>query len=69
MKILGVKYLQECIVFQVLIAAKYAITFIYIADLSTLLIYDQFADNLELVIDEVVNNNPFLLIFGNLNVK
>ena len=32
-------------------------------------IFDQFPDNLELIIDEVVNNNPLLLILGNLNVK
>ena len=33
-------------------------------------IFDQFADNLELALDEVANHNPFLIVvLGDFNVK
>ena len=71
MKILDIKYLQECIVFQVLIANKLCnFISLYRSPSQPTDIFDQFADNLELTLDEVANHNPFLIVvLGDFNVK
>ena len=62
-KILDIKYLQECIVFQVLIANKLCNFFsLYRSPSQPTNIFDQFADNLELTLDELANHNPFLIV-------
>ena len=63
MKILDIKYLQECIFFQVLIANKLCNFISLYRSLSQPTdIYDQFADILELTFDEVANHNPFPIV-------
>ena len=71
LKILDVKYLHECIVFQVLIRNKLC-NFISLCQSPSQPtdIFDQFADNLELTLDEVANHNPFLIVvLGDFNAK
>ena len=71
MKILDIKYLKECIVFLVLIANKLCnfISF-YRSPSQPNDIFDQFADNLELSLDEVANHNPFfIVVLADFNVK
>ena len=76
MKILDIKYLQECIVLLVLIANKLRNFISLYRSLSQPTnIFDQFADNLELTLDEVADHNPFLIdlllivILGDFNIK
>ena len=71
MKILDIKYIQECIIFQVLIGNKLCnFISLYRSRSQPIDIFDQFADNLELTLDEVANHNPFLIIVsGDFNVK
>ena len=67
---LDIKYLQERIVFQVLIANKLCNWIsLYRSPSQPTDIFDQFADNLELTLDEVGNHNPFLIVLlGDFNV-
>ena len=59
-KILDIKYLQEFIVFQVLIANKLCnFISLYRSPSQPTDIFDQFADNLELTLDEVANHTLF----------
>ena len=54
LKILDIKYLQECFVFHVLIGNKLCnFISLYRSPSQTTDIFDQFADNLELTLDEV----------------
>ena len=71
LKISDIKYLQECIVFQVLIANKLSnFISLYQSPSQTTDIFDQFSDNVQLSLDEVANHNPFLtVVLGNFNVK
>ena len=71
LKISDIKYLQECIVFQVLIANKLSnLITLYRSPSQTTDIFDQFSDNVQLSLDEVANHNPFLIVvLGNFNVK
>ena len=71
LKILDIKYLQECIIFQVLIGNKLcSFISLYRSPNQATDIFHQFADNLELTLDEVVNHNPFLIVvLGDFNVK
>ena len=71
LKILDIKYLQECIVFQVLITNKLCnFISLYRSRSQPTDIFDHFADNLESTLDEVANQNPFLIVvLGNFNVK
>ena len=71
LKILYIKYLQECIVFQVLIANKLCnFISLYRSPSQPSDIFDQFTDNLELTLYGVANHNPFLIVaLGGFNVK
>ena len=71
LKKLDIKHLQECIVFQVLIANKLCnFISLYRSPSQPTDIFDQFVDNLELTLDEVANNNPLLVVvLGDFNVK
>ena len=66
-----VKYLQECIVFQVLIANKLCNFISLCRSFSQPTdLFDQFADNVELTLDEVANHNLLLIVvLGDFNVK
>ena len=67
LKILDIKYLQECIVFQVLIASK--LWNFNRSPSQPTDILDQFADNIELTLYEVANHNQFLIaVLGDFNV-
>ena len=70
-KILDIKYLQEYIVFQVLIANKlWNFISLYRSTNQPTDTCDQFADNLELTLDEVAKHNSFLVVvLGDFNVK
>ena len=65
LRILDIKYLQECVVFQLLIGNKLC-NFISLnrSPSQTTDIFDQFPDNLELTLDEVANHNPFLIVIS-----
>ena len=71
LKILDIKYLQERIVFQVLIANKLCnFISLYRSPSQPTDIFDKFADNLELTLDEVANHNPFhIAVLGDFNIK
>ena len=71
MEILDIKYLQECIVFQLLIANKLCnFISLYRSPSYSTDVFDQFTDNLELTLDEVANHKPFLIVvLGDFNVK
>ena len=71
LKILDIKYLQECMIFKVLIGNKLCnLISLYRLPSQLTDVFDQFADNLELTIDEVANSNPFLIVvLGDFNVK
>ena len=71
LNISDIKYLHECIVFQVLIANKFSnFISLYRSPNQTTDIFDQFSDNVQLSLDEVANHNPFLtVVLGNFNVK
>ena len=71
MEILDITYLQECVVSQVLIANKLCnFIFLYRSLRQPTDTFDQFAENLELILDEVANHNSFLIIvLGDFNVK
>ena len=69
--ILDIKYLQECIVFQVLIANKLSnFIFLYRSPSQLTDISDQSTDNLELTLDELASHNPFLIVIsGDFDIK
>ena len=71
LKILDIKYLQECIVFQILLANKLCnFISLYRSPSQPTDIFDQFADNLKLTLDEVANHNSFLIVvLGDINIK
>ena len=71
LKILDIEFLQEYIVLQVLIANKLCNSIsLYRSPSQPTDIFDEFADNLELTLDEVANHNSFLIVVLNdLNVK
>ena len=71
MKILDITYLQECIVSQVLIENKLCnFIFLYRSLSQPTETFDQFAENLELILDEVANHNSFLIVaLDDFNVK
>ena len=71
LQILDIKFLQEYIVLQVLIANKLCNSIsLYRSPSPPTDIFDEFADNLELTLDEVANHNSFLIVVLNyLNVK
>ena len=71
MKILDIKYLPECIIFQALIANKLCnFISLYRSPSQPIDIFDHLTDNLELTPDEVANHKPFLIVaLGDFNVK
>ena len=71
LKILDINYLQECIVFQVLIVNKLCnFIYFYRSPSQPTDIFNQFPDNLELTLDELANHNPFLaVVLDDFNVK
>ena len=71
MEILDITYLQERVVSQVLIANKLCnFIFLYRSLSQPTDTFDQFAENLELILDEVANHNSFLIVvLGDFNVK
>ena len=71
LKILDIKYLQECVVFQVLIANKLCnFNSLSRSPSQPTNIFYRSVDNLELTLDEVANHNPFLIpVSGDFNVK
>ena len=71
MKILDIKYLQECIVFQVVIANELSnFISLYWSPSQPTDVFVLFADNLELPLDAVANHNLFLIVvLGDFDVK
>ena len=71
MEILDITYLQECVVSQVLITNKLCnFIFLYRSLSQPTDTFDQFAENLELILDEVANHNSFLIVaLDDFNVK
>ena len=70
-KILDIQYLQECIVFQVLIGNKLCnFISLYQSPSQTTDIFDQFVDNLGLTLDKLASHSPFLIVvLGDFNLK
>ena len=71
LKILDIKFRQEYIVLQVLIANKLCnLISLYRSPSQPTDIFEEFAENLELTLDEVAIHNSFLMVVLNdLNVK
>ena len=66
-----IEYIQECLVFQVLITNKlWNFISLHQSPIQPADYLIQFADNLELTLEEVTNNNLFLIVdFSGFNIK
>ena len=61
MRLIDVHYLQECLIFEILIGGK-SCNFIslYRSPSQSSDSFEEFADNLQLSLDKISNQNPFL---------
>ena len=71
MRLIDVHYLQECLIFEILIGGK-SCNFIslYRSPSQSSDSFEEFADNLQLSLDKISNQNPFLtVVLGDFNTK
>ena len=71
MRLIDVHYLQECLIFKILIGGK-SCNFIslYRSPSQSSDSFEEFADNLQLLLDKNSNQNPFLtVVLGDFNTK
>ena len=71
MRLIDVHYLQECLIFEILIGRK-SCNFIslYRSPSQSSDSFEEFADNLQLSLDKISNQNPFLtVVLGDFNTK
>ena len=69
--LIDVHYLQECLIFEILIGGK-SCNFIslYRSPSQSSDSFEEFADNLQLSLDKISNQNPFLtVVLGDFNTK
>ena len=71
LKVLDIKFLNECINFEINIGQKMRnFLCLYKSPSQTRDTFETFADNLELTLDTLTNNNPFLIAaIGDFNAK
>ena len=71
MRVLGIQYLQECINFELNIGGKICnFISLYRSPSQTQDEFEKFIDNLELNLETLCQNNPFLIVLiGDLNAK
>ena len=71
MRLIDVHYLQECLIFKILIGGK-SCNFIslYRSPSQSSDSFEEFANNLQLSLDKISNQNPFLTVaLGDFNTK
>ena len=71
LRLIDVHYLQECLIFEIPIGGK-SCNFIslYRSPSQSLDFFEEFADNLQLSLDKISNQNPFLtVVLGDFNTK
>ena len=71
LRLTDVHYLQECLIFEILIVGK-SCNFISLYQLPSQSsdFFEEFADNLQLTLDKISNQNPFLTVdLGDFNTK
>ena len=71
LRLIDVHYLQECLIFEILIGGK-SCNFIslYRSPSQSSDSFEEFADNLQLSLDKISNQNPFLtVVLGDFNTK
>ena len=71
LRLIAVHYLQECLIFEILIGGK-SCNFIslYRSPSQSSDSFEEFADNLQLSLDKISNQNPFLtVVLGDFNTK
>ena len=71
LRIIDVHYLQECLIFEILIGGKSCnFIFLYRSPSQSSDSFEEFADNLQLSLDKISNQNPFLtVVLGDFNTK
>ena len=71
LRVLGIQYLQECIIFESYVGGKICnFISLYRSPSQTQDEFEKFIDNLELNLETLCQNNPFLIVLtGDLNVK
>ena len=71
LRLIDVHYLQECLIFEILIGGK-SCNFIslYRSPSQSLDSFEELADNLQLLLDKISNQNPFFTaVLGDFNTK
>ena len=70
-KVLDIQFLNECINFELNIGGKVCnFLYLYRSPIQIRDTFETFADNLELTLDTLTTNNPFLVVaIGNFNAK
>ena len=71
MRLIDVHYLQECLIFEILISGKSCNFFsLYRSPSQSSDYFEEFADNLQLSLDKTSNQNPFLtVVLADFNTK
>ena len=71
MRLIDVHYLQECLVFEILIGGKLCnFISLYQSPSQSSDSFEKFADNLQLSLDKLSNQNQFLMVVpGDFNIK
>ena len=71
LKVLDIKFLNECINFEIIIGGKMCnFLYLYRSPSQTRDIFETFTDNVELTLDTLTNKNPFLIVvIGDFNAK
>ena len=71
LRLIDVHYLQECLIFEILIGEKSCnFIFLYRSPIQSLDSFEELADNLQLSLDKISNQNRFLMVvLGDFNTK
>ena len=71
LRLIDVHYLQECLIFEILIGGKPCNCIsLYLSPSQSSDSFEKFADNLQLPLDKISNQNPFLTVaLGDFNTK
>ena len=71
LKVIDIQFLNECISFEIRIGGKLcSFLYLYRSPSQTGDIFETFADNCQLILDTIVNKNPFLIVaLGDFNTK
>ena len=70
LRVIDICFLQACIIFEVMIGDKQCNFVLYISPIQNQDEFDSFSKNLEITLDKLALNNPFMLVvIGDLNAK